>query len=58
VCMYLAHRHGQLPLARIGQGLGQRTHTTVLHAIRKVEQSLCQDPQLASQLARIWARVG
>ena len=58
VCMYLAHRHGQLPLARIGQGLGQRTHTTVLHAIRKVEQSLRQDSQLASQLARIWARVG
>lgn len=58
VCMYLAHTYGQLPLAQVGQALGKRDHSTVLHAVRKVQQLATTDPHLARELARIWACTG
>jgi chromosomal replication initiator protein len=37
VCMYLARRNTRLSLEEIGGHFGGRDHTTVMHAIRTVE---------------------
>lgn len=47
VGMFLARTLTDLSLERIGTYFGGRDHTTVLHACRKVEQALTDDPHLA-----------
>jgi len=44
--MYLAKTRLRMSLARIGQALGNRNHTTVMHAISKVQNLLKNDRQL------------
>jgi chromosomal replication initiator protein len=46
VSMYLARQLTTLSLVQIGEWFGGRDHTTVLHACRKVEESLTQDAEL------------
>ena len=41
ISMYLAHKHlPNLSLARIGQCIGSKDHSTVLHASRTIEDQL------------------
>ncbi len=47
VCMFLARRLTSHSLSEIGQYFGKRDHGTVLYAIRKVEENLGADPDLA-----------
>ncbi|MBN2096208.1 chromosomal replication initiator protein DnaA [Candidatus Peregrinibacteria bacterium] len=44
--MYLAKTRLRMSLAKIGQSLGNRNHTTVMHAISKVQNLLKNDRQL------------
>ncbi|MBU1017563.1 chromosomal replication initiator protein DnaA [Patescibacteria group bacterium] len=44
--MYLAKTKLRISLAKIGQSLGNRNHTTVMHAISKVQNLLRNDRQL------------
>ena len=46
VAMYLAREVAKLPLATIGRYFNGRDHTTVLHATRKVIETMKSDPQL------------
>ena len=50
IVMYLAKEMTQMPLKNIGQFLGGRDHSTVLHGKRKIEEQLQGDEALRNQL--------
>jgi chromosomal replication initiator protein len=53
VCMYLARRHTRYSLEEIGGYFGGRDHTTVLHAVRTVDQDCRDDREVARQLTHL-----
>lgn len=57
VAMYLLRDELGLSLVEIGQRLGGRDHTTVLHGIEKIERALLEDDQLRGDLIAIRAHV-
>ena len=58
VSMYLARQLTPLSLEQIGAFFGGRDHTTVLHACRKVERVLAEDPVLSGAVRQVHARLG
>ena len=50
IAMYLCRELTDLSLPKIGQQFGNRDHTTVLHAIRKIEQLMNDDNQLREEI--------
>jgi chromosomal replication initiator protein len=58
VGMYLARRLTALSLDQIGAYFGGRDHSTVLHACRKVEQALENDPLLSGAVRQLQADLG
>jgi chromosomal replication initiator protein len=57
VGMYLARRLTPLSLQQIGAYFGDRDHSTVLHACRKVEQALDGDPALSGAVRQLHAEL-
>jgi len=55
VGMYLARRLTPLSLEQIGAYFGGRDHSTVLHACRKVERALAEDPGLIGAVRQLHA---
>jgi chromosomal replication initiator protein len=53
VSMYLARRLTPLSLEQIGCYFGGRDHSTVLHACRKVEETLASDPGLSGAVRQL-----
>jgi chromosomal replication initiator protein len=53
ICMHLARKLTRLSLEEIGGYFGGRDHTTVLHADRKIEDSLRRDGELRGTLDAI-----
>jgi chromosomal replication initiator protein len=53
VCMYLARRHTRYSLEEIGGYFGGRDHTTVLHAVRTVDDDVKNDKEIANQLTHL-----
>jgi chromosomal replication initiator protein len=53
VAMYLLREETGASLAEIGQTLGGRDHTTVMHGIEKIERESQSDASLRSDLMRI-----
>ena len=53
VAMYLSKTMTGQSLPEIGRRFGGRDHTTVLHAVRKIEGLVAADPILAAQVDRI-----
>ncbi|HEX2281862.1 MAG TPA: helix-turn-helix domain-containing protein, partial [Thermomicrobiales bacterium] len=53
VAMYLLREETDASLVEIGQELGGRDHTTILHGVRKIEDALTTDSGLRSQLFAI-----
>ncbi|MGI8475078.1 MAG: chromosomal replication initiator protein DnaA [Thermomicrobiales bacterium] len=53
VAMYLMREETSASLADIGQELGGRDHTTVMHGIEKIERELKTDTGLRSQMISI-----
>ena len=51
ICCWLARRHTPLSLPAIGRRLGGRDHSTVRHAIRRIEEIMAHD-ESAARLAR------
>ena len=51
VAMYLAKQLTPRSLPEIGRKFGGRDHTTVMHAVRKVEELIGADPILAGEVA-------
>jgi chromosomal replication initiator protein len=50
IAMYLSRELTAASLPEIGNAFGGRDHTTVIHAINKIEQKTKQDPDLAATL--------
>src|SRR5262249_53237028 len=57
VAMYLTRERSGLSLPRIGAAFG-RDHTTVLHACRKVEETIAGDEQLAATVRLLRQELG
>jgi chromosomal replication initiator protein len=53
VCMFLARRHTRYSLEEIGGYFGGRDHTTVLHAVRTVDEDCKADGRIADQLSHL-----
>ena len=53
LAMYLSRKLTRRSLPEIGRRFGERRHTTVLHAVRKITGELTHDPQLARDVAAI-----
>jgi chromosomal replication initiator protein len=53
VCMFLARRHTSYSLEEIGGYFGGRDHTTVMHAVRTVDEDIKSDTRVADQLTRL-----
>ena len=56
--MYLAKQLTSRSLPEIGRRFGGRDHTTVLHAIRKIEQHLAGNPRLKDELEELKKLLG
>jgi hypothetical protein len=53
IAMYISKQLTSQSLPEIGRRFGGRDHTTVLHAVRKVERMVETDPILAAQIEQI-----
>ncbi len=53
VCMYLARKHTRFSLEEIGGYFGGRDHTTVMHAVRTIEEKAGLDGKLQAEVGRI-----
>jgi len=53
IAMYLAKTLTEMSLPEIGRRFGGRDHTTVLHAVRKIDALIPKDLALAAQVERI-----
>lgn len=53
VAMYVVRRETNLPLAKIGAFFGPCDHTTVMHALRKVEARIASDPDVARMIEEV-----
>jgi len=53
VVMWLARRRTERTLHEIGDALGRRDHTTILHGIRTIERLIESDPELAADTRAI-----
>ncbi|BBB99379.1 hypothetical protein M2192_001178 [Bradyrhizobium elkanii USDA 61] len=53
IAMYLAKKITSRSLPDIGRRFGGRDHTTVLHAVRKIEAKAEKDPVLSAEIERI-----
>lgn len=57
VGMYFARRYTRFSLEQIGSYFGGRDHTTVMHAIRAVDERRRRDPDIDRELARFEERL-
>jgi chromosomal replication initiator protein len=53
VSMYLAQKYTKMPASRIGQLIGGRDHSTVIHSCSTIEQRLKVDKSFLSELSSI-----
>ncbi len=53
VSMYLAQKYTKMPAGRIGQLIGGRDHSTVIHSCNTVEQRLKVDTSFSEELSSI-----
>ena len=53
VSMYLAQKYTKMPASRIGQLIGGRDHSTVIHSCSTVEQRLKVDKSFSAELSSI-----
>ena len=53
ISMYLAQKYTKMPASRIGQLIGGRDHSTVIHCCSTVEQRLKVDKSFSAELSSI-----
>jgi len=58
VTMYLSKKLTGLSLKMIGANLGDRDHSTVVHACRNVEKRMKNDPDFFDLIARLYGHLG
>lgn len=57
IAMFIAKKMTSQSLPEIGRRFGRRDHTTVLHAVRKIERLEAQDAALSELINRIKTKV-
>jgi chromosomal replication initiator protein DnaA len=57
LAMYLARTHTDASLPAIGAAFGRRNHTTVMHAVRRVEERVGNDPDVADIVRTLTERL-
>jgi len=55
---HLARELTDHSLPEIGRGMGDRSHTTVLHAVNRVSASLHSDPAVRESVDKLRSRLG
>ena len=55
--MYLCRQLTDLSLPKIGDNFGGKDHTTVMYAVKKVEDQIAQRRQMYNQVNEIHARI-
>ena len=58
IAMHLGRKHLDMSFASIGSVFSDRDHTTVMHAVRKIEKEITGDPQLLREIRAIESDVG
>ena len=53
IAMYLAQKHTKMPASRIGQLIGGRDHSTVIHSCNTIEKRLKIDKSFFAELSSI-----
>jgi chromosomal replication initiator protein len=53
VSMYLAQKYTKMPAGRIGQLIGNRDHSTVIHSCNTIEKRLKIDKAFSAELSSI-----
>lgn len=53
LAMYLARELTDLSLPELARAFNRRDHTTIMHAIRRVEERTTRDPVLARELEEL-----
>jgi chromosomal replication initiator protein len=58
VAMYLARELTNHSLPEIGRGIGDRNHTTVIHAVNRISLAVGQDPAIRQAVDNLRKRLG
>jgi chromosomal replication initiator protein len=58
IAMYMGKKYLRLSYVRLGETFGNRDHTTVMHAVEKIEKKLEEDPQLLREIRTLEKEVG
>ena len=53
LAMYLCRKHTSVPYSLIGMKFGGREHSTVVHALKKSEKKVKQDPRVLMSLVTL-----
>ncbi|MGE0763228.1 MAG: chromosomal replication initiator protein DnaA [Bdellovibrionales bacterium] len=57
VAMYLVKKHLDKPLVEIGRAFGGKDHTTVINALRRIENQLHKDPEIKKDVEELEGRI-
>jgi len=57
IAMYLAKKHTSNSLPDIGKKFSNRDHTTVIHAVKKIEELMKKDDEIRQSIAEIKKRI-
>jgi chromosomal replication initiator protein len=58
IAMYLGRKYSRMSTTAIGERFSGRDHSTVIHAVRKIEKQLMRDTQLLREVRAIEREVG
>ncbi len=58
VAMYLSRKHTNNSFPELGQKFGGRDHTTIIHAVKKVEERIARSKELENELRAIERLIG
>ena len=58
IAMFLARKHTGLSLPEIGKRFGGRDHTTVIHAVRKIERQIKEDQAFRTKMQLVARSIG
>ncbi len=58
IVMYMAKRYVRMSYVRIGEAFGNRDHTTVMHAVEKIEKKIRDDKQLLREIRTLEREIG
>ncbi len=58
IAMYIGKKHLRMSFVRLGESFSNRDHTTVMHAVEKIENKITEDPQLMREVRTLEREVG